>query len=182
MQLKNLNILLNQWGKYVVQQSRSRLTKGKKNVDKNLYNSIKYNLESNQKGSTLFFEMLDYGKFQDQGVKGKDPSIIDKWTKGRLKGKQKAPNSPFSYKSKMPPSTPLANWAKKRGIRLRNDKGQFVRGNYKSIGYVLSKFIYAQGIKPSLFFTKSLETSRKRYSNELAKALAKDIEDNIKNK
>lgn len=182
MQLKNLNILLNQWGKYVVQQSRSRLTKGKKNVDKNLYNSIKYQLQNNNKGAILFFEMLSYGKFQDQGVKGKDPSIIDRWTKGRLKGKQKAPNSPFSYKTKMPPSTPLGEWAKKRNIRLRNDKGQFVRGNYKSIGYVLSKFIYAQGIKPSLFFTKSLETSRKRYSNELAKALAKDIEDNLKNK
>ena len=36
----------------------------------------------------------------------------------------------------------IAEWAKKRNIRLRNDKGQFAKGNYNSIGYVLARGIF----------------------------------------
>ena len=41
MQLKETEKYLNNFGKFVVQQARSRLTKGNKNVNKKLYNSIK---------------------------------------------------------------------------------------------------------------------------------------------
>ena len=42
MELTNLERYLESYGKYVVQQSKSNLTKAKKNVSKGLYNSIKY--------------------------------------------------------------------------------------------------------------------------------------------
>ena len=42
MQLKETKEHLNNFGKFVVQQARSRLSKGKKNVNKKLYQSLDY--------------------------------------------------------------------------------------------------------------------------------------------
>ena len=48
---------LESFGKYVVQQSRTNLTKGKKNVTKGLYNSIKFTVTPNDKGYNVSFSM-----------------------------------------------------------------------------------------------------------------------------
>ena len=45
MQLKETQAALRAFGRYVVQQSRTNLTKGKKNVDKTLYDSLGYTME-----------------------------------------------------------------------------------------------------------------------------------------
>lgn len=70
MQLKETQAALRAFGKYVVQQARTNLTKGKKNVNKTLYDSIGYTIEEVSRGFRLYFEMEDYGMFQDRGVKG----------------------------------------------------------------------------------------------------------------
>ena len=44
MKLANLNKIMNEWGKYIVQQSRTRLTKGKQNISNELYRSLKYKI------------------------------------------------------------------------------------------------------------------------------------------
>ena len=46
MELQDTRDILNSFAKYVIQQSRSNLTKGKKNVSKALYNSLDYNFLS----------------------------------------------------------------------------------------------------------------------------------------
>jgi hypothetical protein len=43
--LNNTEDILEKFAKRVIQQSRTRLTKGKMNVDKKLYNSLKYDLK-----------------------------------------------------------------------------------------------------------------------------------------
>ncbi len=58
------------FGDYVIQQSRSNLTKGKHNVDNKLYESLRYKLEVENDGVVVSFYMEDYGEFQDRGVKG----------------------------------------------------------------------------------------------------------------
>ena len=67
----NVENYLNSLGKYVVKQSRTMLTKAKKNVNKDLYNSIKYEVVPNADGFVLQFYMLNYGQFVDKGVSGK---------------------------------------------------------------------------------------------------------------
>ena len=42
--LKNVQQELNRFAKYVIQQSRTNLTKGKKNSSKALYNSLDYDI------------------------------------------------------------------------------------------------------------------------------------------
>jgi len=73
MNFKNINKALNDFGKYVVQQSKSRLTKNNQGGGA-LYDSIRYTLDEEQKGFILDFYMEDYGMFQDEGVKGANPS------------------------------------------------------------------------------------------------------------
>ena len=171
--LKNLQAELNAFGKYVVQQSRSNLTKQKRNVTKDLYNSIKYDLTEDSNNYDLAFIMDEYGTFLDKGVKGAKPSLVKN-------GKQKGGNSPYSYKTKMPPMNDIMAWAKKRNIRLRDEKGKFKKGNYKAIGFIIQRSVFAQGIKPSFFFTKAFDNAFKRYPKLLIEAFLEDITDIIK--
>jgi hypothetical protein len=171
--LKNLQTELQSFGKYVVQQSRSNLTKQKHNVSKDLYNSIHYKLDEKNGNFDLAFIMDEYGTFLDKGVKGANPSLV----KG---GKQKGGNSPYSFRNKRPPMQPIADWAKKRNIRLRDKEGKFKKGNYRTIGFILQRSIFAQGIKPSMFFTKPFLAAFDRYPELLSKAFAQDIIDILK--
>ena len=159
--LNNLNSNLNKFAKYVVQQSRSNLTKGRKNASKSLYKSIQAKTSTGANSFSLAFIMDEYGMYQDKGVSGT----------------QKKYNTPFKYTNKMPPIKPLADWAKFKNIRLRNAKGQFAKGNYKTIGFLISRSIYRKGIKPSLFFTKPFEKAFLNLPNQVVEAFALDIKD-----
>ena len=171
MEFKEMKNELNNFGKYVVQQSRSNLTKGKHNASKELYNSIGYFVDKTAQGYKLSFEMEDYGMFQDRGVKGvKSNYRVNK-------------NSPFSYKENSNligleyHTGVFAKFAKRMGMQPRNKKGQF--GSYKTMGFILANSIKNKGIKASLFFTKPFEQAFKRLPKELAESLAKDLTNNI---
>jgi hypothetical protein len=73
MQLDETREALNKFAKYVVQQSRSNLTKSDKNVSKELYNSLGYDLNVSKNSFSLSILMEDYGVFQDKGVKRNRP-------------------------------------------------------------------------------------------------------------
>jgi hypothetical protein len=166
--------VLEAYKKYVIQQARSNLSKGDKNVSKKLYNEIKGEILFENNYFLLGFSMPDYGFYQDEGVKGADPTQVSK--NAKIKGQQ-APNSRFKFKSKRPPSLLIEVWAKQRNIRLRDAKGKYTKGNYKSIGIIIAKNIWARGIKPSLFFTKPFEDGYKKYiDTDLIKAFGDDIE------
>ena len=159
MRLKETKEALIKFRNFVIQQSRSRLTKGKKNVNKDLYNSLEGDVKVMPNSINVQFSMEDYGVFQDKGVSGKEKKY----------------NTPFSYTNKMPPLKPLANWAKFRNIRLRDKKGRFSKGNYNTIGFLIARSIYKKGIKPSLFFTKPFEQAFKKLPEELTEAFGLDI-------
>jgi hypothetical protein len=67
---------LNRFAKYVIQQSRTNLTKGKKSVSGDLYNSLGYDLNVSPNSFSLEFYMADYGQFIDVGVRGTKSSYI----------------------------------------------------------------------------------------------------------
>ena len=170
---------LDNFKKYVIQQSRSNLTKGGKNVNKKLYNSINGEAISSKNSLRLAFEMEDYGTFQDLGVKGKDPSKVSKGSK--IRGQQ-APNSPYSFKDKAPPASALLPWVKARGInpRFRDAKGKFQKGSHLGFARLISLNIFYRGIKPSLFFTKPFEKAFERLPDAIIEAYGLDVESLIK--
>ena len=162
MQLKEVEKALNNFGKFVVQQARTRLTKGRKNVSKKLYNSLDYKINSTQDSVSVIFEMEDYGKFQDQGVSG---------TKKKY-------NTPFSYKSKMPPSKAFSQFVVRKNIKgSRDEKGRFV--SRKSLQYLIARSIFTRGIKPSMFFTKPFNQAFDKLPPELQDKFGIDIENLI---
>ena len=155
---KNTKEYLNAFAKYVIQQSRSNLSKQNKNVDKKLYNSLDNEIEVGANSFRLAFLMEDYGTFQDKGVSG---------TKKKY-------NTPFSYKSKKPPLKPITEWVTKRRFQFRKDNGKFM--SYQSTAFLVRNGIFKNGIKPSLFFTKPFEKAFERLPDELVEAYGLDVE------
>jgi hypothetical protein len=158
MNLRRSRQAMNDFGKYVIQQSRSNLTKGKKNVTKKLYNSLDQKIVKTKRGLELTFEMLDYGLFQDQGVSG---------TKKKY-------NTPFKYTNKRPPAKVFDKWTIRKGIAPRAEGGRFAKR--KGLNFVIARSIFEQGIKPSLFFTKPFEKRFKTLPPELIASFVNDFE------
>jgi hypothetical protein len=70
----------------------------------------------------------------------------------------------------------LEVWAKRKNIRLRDEKGRFKRGNYKTIAQVIAGNIYNRGIKPSMFFTTPFQKAFKDLPEELILSFGLDLE------
>ena len=151
--------VLKRFRDYVIQQSRSNLSKGNKNSSKALYNSIDGEVVTQNNFTIVGFTMLDYGHYQDKGVSGK----LKKY------------NTPYSYKDKMPPAKAFDKWIVKKGIAPRNAKGEFQ--SRQSLQYAIARSVFLNGIKPSLFFTKPFEAGYKKYiDTDLIKAFGQDVE------
>ena len=164
--LNNVKDELNRFAKYVVSQSRANLTRGDKNVSKELWNSLQGNVKVSKNSFELTFLMEDYGVFQDKGVKGK-------------KSSSKAPNSPFRFGSGRGKKGGLTNgidkWVRRRRFQFRDKKtGKFM--SYQTTAFLITRSIYNKGIKPSLFFTKPFEKAFKGLNEELVQAYMLDVE------
>jgi len=152
---------------YVIQQSRSNLSKSGHNNTKELYNSLKGEIVNEKDYTIVGFEMLNYGMFQDQGIKGKSSSA-------------KAPNSPFKFGTgtgkKGGLTQGINKWVRQKGFQFRDRKsGKFL--SYQSTAYLITRSIFHKGIKPSLFFTKPFEAGYKKYiDTDLMKAFSQDID------
>ena len=162
---------------YVIKEARTNLTRSQKNVSKGLYESLKGNVKAMPNSFSMEFEMNPYGQFQDKGVRGKDPSKVS--PNARIRGQQ-APNSPYKFGSGSAAGkwgvfvSNIEKWAKKRNIRLRDEKGKYTKGNYNTIAQIIAGNIYNRGIKPSLFFTKPFEAAFKRLPEELVEKFGLD--------
>ena len=155
---------------YVIKEARKNLTRSQKNDSQGLYQSLKGKVKAMPNSFYMDFEMNQYGKFQDKGVKGKDPSKVSK--NARIKGQQ-APNSPYKFGSGSASGqwgmfvSNIQKWAQKRNIRLRDDKGKYKKGGYSTIAQIIAGNIYNRGIKPTMFFSDALETKLKKLPTEL---------------
>ena len=159
---ENLDIELKKFKDYVIQQSRSNLTKGRHNFTKSLYNSIKGESKAYPRSYLLSFSMDEHGYYQDQGVRGKNSSI-------------KAPNSPFKFGTgtgkKGGLTEGIQRWVKARKFQFRQrdpetkkSTGKFL--SYDATAWIITRSIYAKGIRPTLFFTKPFEAAYKRLPQE----------------
>jgi len=151
MELKTTKDVINKFKTYVVQQSKSNLTKNRKNVTKGLYDSIKGEVLEENNYFLIGFTMDDYGAYQDKGVKGKFKS-------------DKAPDSPYKFGSgqgqKGGLTQGIEKWVVQKGIQFRDKKsGRFL--TYKSTAFIITRSIYATGLKASLFFTKPFQEGYK---------------------
>ena len=161
---------LEKYAKYVIQQSRSNLTKGGKkgsyNSSNKLYNSLSYKINNNK----VTFKGEEYGKYLDKGVRGKNSYYADEATA----------SSPYKYGDKMPPPQAFDKWIIKKGIVPRTKSGKFKKrsissvGFKKSLAFLIAKSIQSKGIRATMFFTKPFEAGIDKYSDEMIEALLND--------
>ena len=163
MQLENTREALNKFGQFVIQQARSRLSKGKKNSSRKLYNSLEYLPFRDGNSIGVKFFMEKYGKFQDKGVKGTKSNYIEN------------KNSPYSYKASMPPPKAFKDFIKRKKIKGRDKKtGRFITN--KTLQFLIARSIFQKGIKASMFFTKPFNQAYEKLPTELQENFVKDIE------
>jgi len=164
--------VLDKFKRYVVQQSKSNLTKGNHNASSDLYGSIKGYINKRQKRSLagkftggsslpqLSFEMNAYGEFLDKGVKGSKSNYIKNRT------------SPYKFgkngDKKSVPVEPIRKWVQSKGLDAGSE-------------YAIAKSIYQKGIEKTAFFSKPFDKRFNTTMNLYHKAVANDIANNIAN-
>ena len=161
LNLTHIESELDAMKKYVLQQSKSNLTKKGHNFSKKLYNSLDAESKVSANSFSLDFLMEEYGVYQDKGVKGKTSTV-------------KAPNSPFKYTNKMPPAKVFSNWVVKKGFAPRNEKGQFQ--SRKSLQFAIARSIFLTGIKTTNFLTTPFERAFKRLPDDIVEAYSLEVD------
>jgi hypothetical protein len=160
-----LQAALDKFKASVIKQARTNLSKGDRNVSRKLYNSLKGEAKVYAKGYYLNFQMEEYGNYQDKGVKGKRSS-------------SRAPNSPYKFGSgkgkKGGLTEGIQRWVKARKFQFKDKKGKFM--SYDATAWIITRSIYAKGLRPTLFFTKPFEAAYKRLPQELVNDLKIDLE------
>lgn len=167
---ENLQEVLDKFGKYVVQQSRSNLTKdGKGGGD--LYNSLSYEVDVEDDAIMLSFSMEDYGKYVDRGVRGftstypKTASAMSKFQYGSGTGKKGGLREG------------IRKWLGKKRFQFKDKKGRFM--SYDTMTFLISRSIYNKGLEANLFFTTPLERGIDRLSDDALRSFALDVEQEI---
>lgn len=159
MEKAEQQIILENFRDYVIQQARSNLSRLQKNSSRKLYDSIQGEIKAMPNSLRLYFDMEEYGFYQDKGVSG---------TKRKY-------DTPFSYTNKMPPPKAFDKWIVKKGIAPRKKDGKFT--TRKGLQFAIARSIFEKGIKPSLFFTKPFEKAFKNLPDEMIEAYGLEAEE-----
>ncbi len=161
---ERIQAVLDKFGKYVVQQARANLTRQNRNVSKELYNSIQWNAEASKSGEsfTASLSMLDYGQYQDKGVRGKIASPIN------------TRESPFRFGTgtgqKGGLTAAIQKWVRSRRIQFRQENGKFM--SYDSTAFLIARSIYQKGIPATFFYSRPFNIAFKKLPAELIEAYA----------
>ena len=160
---------LDKFGKFIVQQSKSNLSKKKKKDRGNLYDSLRYELEVHKNSFSLAFYMEDYGKFVDKGVKG-------------ISSSAKAPSSPYKFGTgtgmKGGLTKGIDGWVRRKGIQFRDSGGKFI--SYDSTSYLIRNSIWNKGLETTNFFERPFELAFKKIPDEITEAYGLELESLMK--
>ena len=166
--MTNYQETLDKFIKHVVSQAKRNLTSSGKNASKKLYNSISGEAKQFPNSIGIYFDMEEYGFFQDRGVKGtKSGSSLSKFSFKSKGGKQGLKG--------MPPPSAFDKWTIRRGIAPRGKGGQFQKR--KGLNFAIARSIFEKGIEPSLFFTKPFEAAFKNLPDDLIESYGFEVED-----
>jgi hypothetical protein len=164
---------LQAFSKYVIQQSRTNLTKGNKNVSKDLYNSLDSEINVSKNSFGLSFKMADYGKFQDKGVQGVGSNENGPKGEGNFKF-----GSGTGKKGGL--TQGINQWVRARGFQFKDKKtGRFL--SYDSTAFLITRSVYHKGMKATKFFSRPFELGFERLPDDIIEAYGLDVERFLKN-
>lgn len=172
--MTNVERVLDAFGKKVVRNARGILNAKGKNTSGDLSSSLGFYLKVFPSGALdLSFVGAGYADIVDKGVQGSSGKPHPK------KNKVLAPNSPYKYSTKQPPSNVIDKWAVRKGIGgIRDEKGRFLPR--KSLVFSIARNIKLYGVEPSNFFTDAFYSAYKDLPKEFIKAYANDTQKFLK--
>ena len=156
----------------VIEKARANLSAKGKNASGGLSEALEGEMQVMENSIRVFFDMPDYGWYQDKGVQGVKSNYVEN------------KDTTFSYKSKggkkglkgMPPPNKFSKWIRTRNIKGRDAKtGRFITN--KSLQFLIARSIFHKGIKASMFFTKPFEQEFEKLGDELKDAYGLDVID-----
>lgn len=146
---------LEEFRDYVIRRSKANLRK--KNTTGNLSKSLTADIKVMPNSIRFFFQMNEYGFYQDQGVKGKSSGkSLSGFKFGSGTGKEGGLTEG------------IKKWVKLRRIQFRDKNGRFLSNDATAM--LITRSIWHKGIKPSMFFTRPFNNAFKNLPNELIDA------------
>jgi len=146
---------LEEFRDYVIAKAQNNLRK--KNVSGKLSDSLVAEMKVMPNSIRFFFEMEDYGFYQDQGVKGvRFGRSLSGFRFGSGTGKKGGLTEG------------IKKWVRQRGIQFRDKKGRYISRDATAM--IITRSIWQKGIKPSMFFTKPFEQAFKKLPDEMIEA------------
>lgn len=162
---------LDKFGRFIIQQSRSRLSKAKKRDTGELYDSLSYDVKVSKNSFQFSVYAEDYATFVDKGVKG-------------VKSSSKAPNSPYKFGTGSGKGSSgglrksIDKWVVRKRIQFRTSKGRFQ--SYKQTSSAITSIIWNTGLETTDFLTKPFNQGFKKLPDEILNAYALNAEKLLK--
>ena len=172
LETKAIEEVLTRFGSNLIKQARANLNKKGKKAKGTLFNEMSYELEKTSNGVKFkmdFGSAEDYWIFVDQGVQGA----------GGFKGsgKKRGQGSPFKFGRKQPPLRAIMPWISIKGIKGRDKKGRFIKK--ESLAFLIARSIKQKGLERTLFISKPYEEMLEDLKDELAEAVALDLDNSL---
>jgi hypothetical protein len=143
----NLTNVLNDFGRFLVDEYKDNLILNDKNASNSLYNSINYSIKKGNKEFNVLLELNDYWKYIENGRKA----------------------------GKMPPISKIEEWVKVKPVLPRpNSNGTLP--TTKQLAYLIARKIGLEGIKPQPLLQQSLDDVMSVMIEFIEEAICKDLE------
>lgn len=148
---ENLTSVLNDFGKFLVEEYKDNLILEDVNASDNLYNSVTYMVERNDKTFEVKLLLADYWKYVE---------------KGRRAG------------GKFPPVSAIERWIEVKPVLPRPMSNGKLPTN-KQLAYLIGRKIAIEGISPKPLLQRSVDDVWNNMREFISEALAKDLQKEI---
>lgn len=148
---ENLTSVLNDFGKFLVEEYKDNLILEDVNASDNLYNSVTYMVEKNDKTFEVKLSLADYWVFVE---------------KGRRAG------------GKFPPVSAIERWIEVKPVLPRPMSNGKLPTN-KQLAYLIGRKIAIEGISPKPLLQRSVDDVWNNMREFISEALAKDLQKEI---
>ena len=175
VEFNNVGAALVELADFLITEARGNMDKNGNTATGQTASSMKAGpLQTNASKLQVDISIDSTYKFLDQGVKGVEGGT------GKYQFKTKYPNKKMALA--------ILKWVRKRGIATKykaisktERKNQRIKrmikksDNLKGMAYAISTNIKKKGIKPTYFFSKAIEATKKEQKKRFADALKLDI-------
>lgn len=95
-----------------------------------------------------------------------------------VNGTQVKRGSPFSYRTKQPPTSAILEWMRVKPVRLRDKNGAFIKqtpAKMASAAFLIARSIKRKGVPGVFYFEKGYQYAIKKKKAILEQAVAADV-------